>query len=128
MFRTIAAMAFLTAPSALAQTMTCTWHNGGGSCQHTPVKALFAGLGEGYAVRFDKITFGFTGGVSTAQCYLGPFSDVAQVEWATSDLWYREKFALLTSASLAGRKIWLEFVPKTPGTPSSQCVMRYVGI
>jgi hypothetical protein len=114
----------LAPPAAFAQALTCTWNAGSGSCMNVTVKNLFAGLGEGYALRFDAATIS-----GTAQCDLGSLGGgTRQVEWAITDSWYREKFSLLTSAELSGRKTWFEFVPKTPGNAASKCILTYVGL
>ena len=84
---------------------------------------VFAGIGIGYQLRFDAATI--SGG--SAQCNLNTSGITHSVSWATSDSWYKEKFSIIHAASLAGKPIWIEFKPQTPGSSGSPCILTYVG-
>ena len=116
--RYVLLMSFLGGGTCFAQCIN--WPNDSApnsvSCNGLKPVQVFAGLGEGYAFRFS-VPSGFT----TTVCNLSTYG---QVDWGTSDPAYREKFAIVQSAFLAGKTMWFEIKRKSP--TDATCVLGYV--
>lgn len=126
----VLSLTWLVPQTAAAQAPTCGTTGWSGFCMNVTVTSMFAGLGSpaGFDVRLSlPSTFVATvdpnGNGTSGICAL---YGVNQVRLSSNDSMFKEKWELIRTALVSGRRLWFEV--NRESLTSSRCVFTYVGL